>query len=117
MDLRLATHEADGMTVVEVGGEIDVYTAPQLRTALNDAIADGARDLVVDMGGTDFLDSTGLGVLVGCLKRVRSLDGELRLVCDSEKILKVFRITGLTKVFDIRSSLSELSAAPADGRL
>ena len=59
----------------------------------------------------DFLDSTGLGVLVGGLKRVRSHDGSLHLVCTQEKILKVFRITGLTKVFPIHGSVAEAVAA------
>jgi anti-sigma B factor antagonist len=107
VDLTLATRPEGDRTVVEVGGEIDVYTAPQLRGALNDAVADGARHLVVDMTGTEFLDSTGLGVLVGGLKRVRTMDGDLELVCSSEKILKVFRITGLTKVFTIHASLAD----------
>ena len=61
------------------------------------------------------LDSTGLGVLVGGLKRVRNHDGSLQLVCTQEKILKIFRITGLTKVFPIHSSVSEaISSAPAE---
>ncbi|WP_380169422.1 STAS domain-containing protein [Jannaschia sp. R86511] len=110
MDLTLATRPEGDRTVVEVGGEIDVYTAPQLRSALNDAVAAGARHLVVDMSGTEFLDSTGLGVLVGGLKRVRTMDGDLELVCASEKILKVFRITGLTKVFTIHASIDEALA-------
>jgi len=107
VDLSLATRLEGDRTVVEVGGEIDVYTAPQLRSALNDAVADGARHLVVDMTGTEFLDSTGLGVLVGGLKRVRTMNGDLELVCSSEKILKVFRITGLTKVFTIHPTIDE----------
>ena len=65
------------------------------------------------MAGVDFLDSTGLGVLVGGLKRARSHEGSLQLVCDQEKILKVFRITGLTKVFPIHASL-EGALADAD---
>lgn len=114
MDLVLATRPEGDRTVVEVGGEIDVYTAPQLRSALNDAIAGGARHVVVDMSGTEFLDSTGLGVLVGGLKRVRTMDGDLELVCDSEKVLKIFRITGLMKVFTIYATVDEaLIAGPA----
>lgn len=102
-------------TVISVTGEIDVYTAPSLRERLNELVAAGHYDLVVDMGGVEFLDSTGLGVLVGGLKRARSHDGSLRLVCDQEKILKVFRITGLTKVFPIHATLDDALAAPAEG--
>jgi anti-sigma B factor antagonist len=111
VDLSVTSHEQGGRTVVAVGGEIDVYTAPQLRERLNDLVADGQYHLVVDMQGVEFLDSTGLGVLVGGLKRVRAHDGSLRLVCVQEKILKVFRITGLTKVFPIHDSVEEAVAA------
>ena len=107
MDLSLSTRNEGDRTIVEVGGEIDVYTAPRLREQLVDLVADGKYHLVVDMERVDFLDSTGLGVLVGGLKRVRAHDGSLRLVCTQERILKIFRITGLTKVFGIHTSLEE----------
>jgi anti-sigma B factor antagonist len=105
VELTVDSRQEGSRTVVVVNGEIDVYTAPSLRERLNELVAAGHRDLVVDMQGVDFLDSTGLGVLVGGLKRVRSLDGSLQLVCGQEKILKVFRITGLTKVFPIHPTL------------
>jgi anti-sigma B factor antagonist len=111
VDLSLSTRTEGERTVIEVGGEIDVYTAPKLREQLVDLVADGNYDLVVDMQRVDFLDSTGLGVLVGGLKRVRAHDGSLRLVCSQERILKIFRITGLTKVFPIHASLDEALAA------
>jgi anti-sigma B factor antagonist len=107
VDLSLSTRSEGDRTIVEVGGEIDVYTAPRLREQLVDLVADGKYHLVVDMERVDFLDSTGLGVLVGGLKRVRAHDGSLRLVCTQERILKIFRITGLTKVFPIHSSVDE----------
>lgn len=101
MDLSLSTSERAGATVVTVTGEIDVYTAPRLRDRLTELVDGGAYRLVVDLEGVDFLDSTGLGVLVGGLKKVRTHDGSLSLVCTNERILKIFRITGLAKVFDI----------------
>jgi anti-sigma B factor antagonist len=107
VDLSLSTRTEGDRTIIEVGGEIDVYTAPRLREQLVDLVADGKYHLVVDMERVDFLDSTGLGVLVGGLKRVRAHDGSLRLVCTQERILKIFRITGLTKVFPIHSSVDE----------
>jgi anti-sigma B factor antagonist len=101
VDLSLDTREQGGCTVIEVGGEIDVYTAPKLRECIVDLVNRGNYHLVVDMEDVEFLDSTGLGVLVGGLKRVRAHDGSLRLVCTQERLLKIFRITGLTKVFAI----------------
>ncbi|WP_026874352.1 STAS domain-containing protein [Jiangella gansuensis] len=114
MDLSLSTRTESGRSVVVVGGEIDVYTAPRLRDQLVELVDSGHYHIVVDMRAVEFLDSTGLGVLVGGLKRVGQHDGSLRLVCNSERILKIFRITGLTKVFPIHESLEEAVAA-SDG--
>jgi anti-sigma B factor antagonist len=112
VDLTLSTRHEGGRTVVVVGGEIDVYTAPKLREQLVELEGLGEHRLVLDLEQVEFLDSTGLGVLVGGLKRVRAHDGSLRLVCTQERILKVFRITGLTKVFPIDGSVAEAVAAP-----
>jgi anti-sigma B factor antagonist len=111
VDLALATREEGDRTVVQVTGEVDVYTAPKLREQLVSLVDAGRYDIVVDMDGVEFLDSTGLGVLVGGLKRVRTHDGSLRLVCSQERILKIFRITGLTKVFPIYDSVSDALTA------
>lgn len=111
MDLSLSTRAEGDKTVVVVGGEIDVYTAPKLREQLIDLVTAGSYHLIIDMEGVDFLDSTALGVLVGGLKRVRAHDGSLQLVCTQERILKIFRITGLTKVFPIHASVEEAAAA------
>jgi len=107
VDLSLATRTEGDRTVVSVAGEIDVYTAPKLREQIVALVDEGQYHLVVDMSGVEFLDSTGLGVLVGGLKRVRAHDGSLSLVCNEERILKIFRITGLTKVFPIHSTVDE----------
>jgi anti-sigma B factor antagonist len=92
-------------TVLSVKGEVDVYTAPRLREKLVELVSQGKHQIIVDLEGVDFLDSTGLGVLVGGLKRLRSHDGDLGLVCTQHRILKVFEITGLTKVFAIHDSV------------
>ena len=112
MDLKLDHRTEDRLTIVEVEGEIDVYTAPRLRELLIDLVNKGNFHLLVNMEKVDFLDSTGLGVLVGGLKRVRAHDGSLELVCTQERILKIFRITGLTKVFGIYASVDEAKEAP-----
>jgi anti-sigma B factor antagonist len=111
VDLTLATQEVDGTTIVSVGGEIDVYTAPKLRDKITELVAAGAHDLVVDLEAVEFLDSTGLGVLVGGLKKVRAHDGSLQLVCTQDRLLKIFRITGLAKVFAIHDSAEAAIAA------
>jgi anti-sigma B factor antagonist len=111
VDLTLTTHEAGATTVVAVGGEIDVYTAPKLRDKITELVGAGSYQLVVDLEAVEFLDSTGLGVLVGGLKKVRAHDGALRLVCTQDRLLKIFRITGLAKVFDIHDSAEAALAA------
>jgi anti-sigma B factor antagonist len=107
MDLDLNVRKEGGHAILEVAGEIDVYTAPKLREKLIELVSDGSHNIIVDLEKVDFLDSTGLGVLVGGLKRVRNHDGSLQLVCTQEKILKIFRITGLTKVFPIHGSIAD----------
>jgi len=104
VDLSLETREVDGRTIIAVGGEIDVYTAPKLRDKITELVAAGTYHLVVDMEAVEFLDSTGLGVLVGGLKKVRAHDGSLHLICHQDRLLKIFRITGLSKVFVIHES-------------
>lgn len=111
MDLTLTTREEHGTTVVAVGGEIDVYTAPKLRDQISDLVAAGVYHIVIDLQEVDFLDSTGLGVLVGGLKKVRAHDGSLQLVCNQDRLLKIFRITGLAKVFTIHETPESALAA------
>ncbi|MGI8433512.1 MAG: STAS domain-containing protein [Nocardioidaceae bacterium] len=115
MDLMLSERMVGDRTVVGVVGEVDVYTAPTLRDRLVELVNGGHHHLVVDLDGVDFLDSTGLGVLVGALKRVRSHQGSLQLVCSKDSLLKVFRITGLSKVFTIHDSVEQAASSAADG--
>ena len=110
MELGLDVEEKDGATILAVRGEVDVYTAPRLREKLVELVSQGKYRIIVNLEGVDFLDSTGLGVLVGGLKRLRSHDGDLTLVCTQPRILKVFEITGLTKVFAIHETVDEAVA-------
>ncbi|MFL6060812.1 MAG: STAS domain-containing protein [Marmoricola sp.] len=104
MDLSLETRQVGDRTVVAIGGEIDVYTAPKLRDKITELVGAGNHDLIIDMERVDFIDSTGLGVLVGSLKKVRAQDGSMALICSQDRLLKIFRITGLDKVFTIHAS-------------
>lgn len=111
VDLDISTSSVADHTVVHVGGEIDVYTAPALRERLDEEIQHGHYALVVDLSDVTFMDSTGLGVLVGRLKQIRLHDGTMLLVCAHDRVLKVFAITGLDKVFEIFPSIDEALAA------
>lgn len=107
MELEIATDQSDGICTIVVSGEIDVYTAPQLKESLVAQIEAGCSRVVVDMNGVGFIDSSGLGVLVSGLRRAKERDGCIRLVCTREHVLKIFRITGLDKVFAIFPNVAE----------
>ena len=101
MDLDVEAIREKDVSVIALRGEIDVYTAPLLRQKIVDLVDEGALNIVVDMEKVDFLDSTGLGVLVEGLKRVKTRGGTLSLVATQDKILKIFDITGLNKATDV----------------
>ena len=111
MELKLGHYDKDDIEVVDAEGEIDIYTAPRLRELLIDLVSKNNFQIVVNLEKVGFLDSTGLGVLVGGLKRVRAHDGSLDLVCTREQILKILRITGLTEVFGIYETVDQAIAA------
>ncbi len=109
MDLDIKTSSADGVCTVELVGEVDVYSAPRLKQELVAAIEGGCANVIVDLEQVGFIDSSGLGVLVSALRRARERDGVVRIVCTRDNILKIFRITGLDKVFPIFSDPAEAS--------
>ena len=97
--------------MISLAGEVDLYTAPEFKQQLLDVISQGARNVVVDFSDTTFIDSTTLGVLVGGVKRLRTNDGQLSLVCSDRNITKIFEITGLDRVFTIHGNREEAVAA------
>lgn len=103
--------QENGRHIIAVAGEIDLYTAPDLKQLLTQVIEDGATGVVMDLSETTFLDSTGLGVLIGGLKRLRSRDGALAVVNVDDSISRTFEITGLDQIFTIRASRDEALAA------
>jgi len=107
MELDVTVERTGSACLLTVSGEIDVYTSPVLKSYIVSALDDGCGDLVVDLEGVAFIDSSGLGVLVSGLRRVKEHGGSMRLVCTRENILKIFRITGLDKVFPVFTTASE----------
>jgi anti-sigma B factor antagonist len=97
----------DDRYVISLAGEVDLYTAPEFKQQLLEVITQGGRNVIVDFSDTTFIDSTTLGVLVGGVKRLRSNDGQLSLVCSDRNITKIFEITGLDRVFTIFGTRDE----------
>jgi anti-sigma B factor antagonist len=112
--LSVSMTEREDVVIVTVAGEVDVYTAPQLRSVLEERAAADQTRIIVDLQGVGFLDSTGLGVLVGRLKAVRKLGGTLSVVCTDERILRLFAITGLDQVLPVHDSVDTALASVDD---
>ena len=105
MDLKIESKRTDdGVAVITVAGELDLYTAPRLKENLLAALEDDVLKIVVDMSGVHFIDSAALGVLIGGVKRLKPKGGRLVLVSVDENVNWIFQITGLNSVFDIFSS-------------
>jgi anti-sigma B factor antagonist len=108
MNFDLKTDKlSDDVYVIALAGEVDLYTAPELKQQLLEVIGQGAKEVVVDLTDTTFIDSTTLGVLVGGVKRLRPNGGQVSLVCSDKNITKIFEITGLDKVFPIHATRAE----------
>ena len=100
MDLGLEVdHTREPAVVVAVTGELDSYSAPRVRECILELVNQGCRQVVFDLGGTDFIDTAGLAVLVAGLKRLRANGGELSLVAGSQKVTRLLEMTGLSTVF------------------
>lgn len=110
MELRRVERAGDATTVVEVSGDIDNFTAPQLREELLAVHQTGARIIVVDLAATDFLDSSALGALVGVQKSVEPGGAVVRVVCTKSNLRRVFEITRMTEVVPIFDSVDEAVA-------
>ncbi len=101
-------------TVLQIDGDLEMSSVPGFRQAIVDSIDDGDTNLVVDLSGTDFIDSTGLGALIGGLKRARSAGGSLDVVCAQPRLRELFKLTDLDKVFSLHQSLAEHVAHMAE---
>jgi anti-sigma B factor antagonist len=106
LSLSISTDARDDALVMHVGGDLDVYTAPRLKEALEEAITGGKR-LVLDLSEVQFIDSTALGVLVGALQLAQYNNGEFRLVVNDPFLLKIFHITGFDGIFSISAQVED----------
>lgn len=105
VDIVVHAHRDGRWSVLTVAGELDVVGAPELRQHVMHAVSDGLHHLVLDLTGVDFIDSFGLGVLIGALKRVRLLDGDLQLVVTEPRVRRVLELCDLDRVFTLHTDL------------
>jgi anti-sigma B factor antagonist len=114
LNFNIQDEEIDSEThVIELGGEVDLYTAPEFKERLVELIESGKTKIVVDLSDATFIDSTTLGVLVGGVKRLRPAGGSLALVCSDQNITKIFEITGLDRVFPIHETRDQALSSVA----
>ncbi len=109
------SRQSDGVSVVVLNGEVDIYTAPRLRDALMADIDAGVSRIVVDLSAVPFIDSSGLGVLVVALRRLKEHGGCITLVCAHENVIRAFRLTGLLSVFPLHANRDDAVAEARDG--
>lgn len=104
MDLKIAVRNNGRIALVDLAGELDAYTSARFRDTMVELIENGAIYLVVGMEKVQYIDSSGLGALVGGLKRVSEHSGRIVIVCNNPQVRKVFEITGLERVFQLFSA-------------
>lgn len=103
MLLQVDTRTAgDGRTQIEVRGEVDLDTVSTLRSAIIDAVGEGARTVHLLLDGVTYIDSAGLGTIIGAHKRLMSLGGQLVVLCSAERVLRLFRMTGIDRVLTVQ---------------
>lgn len=101
MNLNIETQEHDGYYEIKVGGELDVYTVPELEQVLTPIKQEGTHDVYVNLTNVSYMDSTGLGLFVGTLKALNKNDKELYIIGASERISRLFEITGLSDLMHV----------------
>lgn len=109
-DLQIT--ECEGWAVIAPIGEVDLATAPRIRQEGVRVVAGGARQVVVDLGGVDFLDSLGAGVLVALRKRVAAVGGTLRLARPEPQVARVLRLAGVDRAIEVLPTLDEALRLP-----
>ena len=107
MDLKLAVQDHGDHATIQVAGEVDLATSPQLQAVLVDLVDRGFHQLIVDLEQVSFLDCAGIGMLVDARRRVQEHGGSLKLVRPRPSVQRVLALTGMTTLFPIDPSFGE----------
>ncbi|MEU7585602.1 STAS domain-containing protein [Micromonospora sp. NPDC049230] len=111
MDFTLSTRQGRIGTVVEVAGDLDMSTTPELRDRLREVVRSGAQSVVVDLSGVGFMDSSGLGILVVAYKDLRERGGSLALAGVAPPVRTVLSITSVDRVIDVFDTVNDAEEA------
>jgi anti-sigma B factor antagonist len=102
------TRPCGDWTVLEVSGELDLASAPGFRQAVVAAVADGSTRLIIDLTVADYIDSVGVGLFLGALKRVRTHDGDVAIVCDEPRLLRVLELTEVNRIIPVHARVVDI---------
>jgi anti-sigma B factor antagonist len=105
MNLEISQEQINETYELKLAGEVDAYTAPKLKEVMFPMTETEGNIVVVDLSGIDYMDSTGLGIFVGALKSSKANNSSLKLRGMTERVKRIFEITGLTEVMDIESGV------------
>ncbi len=115
MDFEIDVQTREGYHIVTPRGEVDLATSPRLKAALDRLVVAGHVRLVVDLREVSFLDSTGLGALIGGRRRAHAFKGSFSLVFEDGSLSRLFQVTSLDKVFAIHASTEDAVTATRGG--
>lgn len=107
IELETAIEEINGIPVVRVAGEVDIVTSAELKSAINKVVNTGAKDLIIDLSNVSYMDSSGFGVLLSIMKRLRPLGGSITLVGCCEMTERMIRLTRLDTIFGLFPTLED----------
>ena len=107
--LEIKTEQADGYMICRPVGELDAFTVSQFRQSLAE-LASNPR-LLIDMSGVPFVDSAGLGALIGGIRRARELGGEVAVACNRPTLTRLLRTTGFDRIVTVAETVQEAAAA------
>lgn len=97
--------ETNGIVTVFLVGEIDAYTVPELQEIMDAFVEEKKPNIIVDLEKVNYIDSTGVGMFIGTLKSVKEYDGKLQLLNMQDRVYRLFQITGLTEVMDVKAAI------------
>jgi len=105
--LDIQSREMEGLTVLDATGEIDIYTAPEFKKAVDSVIASGQKHIVINMENVSYMDSSGFGMLLSATKKVKPDGGSINLAACGSAIERMLRVTKLDSVFQIHPNVEE----------